>query len=415
MGGRAQSSLQAEGPFVERRETLHLDSGGTLTLRLLLQPDHVAHAPRIIEAARESLNQYSEWFSPYPHNLLTIVDRRWQSTNEDPVEVGAVPIRAHWLQPERSLTLEADVARGIARQWWGGVVQVEDRFLADGLAEYAQSRIVERIFDRRLQRMNYSLAEVRVFGGFVPWAIRTLRLDRQTLGIGRPAFRNDPAVDLRDARRSVRPAQAAKTAAALVTLERYLGWPALQRGLAATARTFAGKPMPMKAFASTMGDAADRDLSWFFDQVFSSRAVFDYSVDGLTNSPEADSRCGASSCYRSTVMLGRKGAAMFTGTSTPPVGDFESGRALSIEVTFADGQKIVDYWDGRASSKTLEYQSPSPVVSARIDPGRTLLLDVNALNNVLASPPASKRATLPWAVRWTTWLEDAMQTAAFFF
>jgi hypothetical protein len=114
-------------------------------------------------------------------------------------------------------------------------------------------------------------------------------------------------------------------------------------------------------------------------------------------------------------MLGRKGAAQFTGTSTAPVGDFESGRALQIEVRFADGQTLIESWDGRASSKTLEYQSASPVVSARIDPGRTLLLDLNVLNNVLTTPPSSKRTTLPWAVRWTTWLEDAMQTAAFFF
>jgi hypothetical protein len=90
-----------------------------------------------------------------------------------------------------------------------------DRYLADGLAEYAQSRTLERIFDRRHQRINYSLLETRWFGGLLPWAIRAARLDRQTSGLNRPVFRRHPGVDLRDPSPLVRPAQMAKSAAAI--------------------------------------------------------------------------------------------------------------------------------------------------------------------------------------------------------
>ena len=392
---------------VERQARIALASGATCDLTIQLQPDHVSQAARIEDAATEALNQYSEWLSPFPGNRLTIVDVRWDAP-EPAAQPGVVVVRARWLQPERALTLEAQVARGIARQWWGGLVHVEDRFLADGLAEYLQGRTVERIFDRRHQRTNYSLAELRVFGGLVPWAIRALRLDRETTGIGRAVYRRQPDIDLRDPADSARPAQMAKTAAALTTLERYLGWPVLQRGLQGAVRRYAGGSMSTRDFASTLGDAADRDLSWFFDEAFGKRTTYDYAVDELSSVEEA----GA---YRTTVVVARHGDALFTGTSQTPVGAFESGRALEIHVDFADGQTSVEHWDGRAPTKTLVFHGPAPATAARINPGRILLLDLHAINNSRTRVPAPAVASLPWSVRWTTWLQDALLSSAFFF
>lgn len=403
------------GAWVERQFPLTLTSGATCELRVWLQPDHAAHADRIADAAREALDQYSAWFTPYPYDRLTIVDVPWQSPEAATAIAGVVPIRARWLQPERSLTLEAQVARGIARQWWGTLVVMPDRYLADGLAEYAQSRTIERIFDRRHQRVNYSLLETRWFGGLVPWAIRAARLDRQTTGLNRAVFRRHPAVDLRDASAVARPAQMAKAAAAITTLERYLGWPALQRGLSAAARRYAGQTMTAAQFFEILDNAADRDLAWFVDQAFGQSSTYDYAVADLASVADATGACGAGPCYRTTVVLKRLGEAVFAGTSLAPVGPFESGRALEIEVRFADGQHSEDHWDGRAAEKTLVYHGPAPATWAGIDPAGILLLDVNRLNNSRTLAPASPTAALPWSVRWTTWLQDLLLSSAVFF
>lgn len=403
------------GAWVERQFPLTLTSGATCELRVWLQPDHAAHADRIADAAREALDQYSAWFTPYPYDRLTIVDVPWQSPEAATAIAGVVPIRARWLQPERSLTLEAQVARGIARQWWGTLVVMPDRYLADGLAEYAQSRTIERIFDRRHQRVNYSLLETRWFGGLVPWAIRAARLDRQTTGLNRAVFRRHPAVDLRDASAVARPAQMAKAAAAITTLERYLGWPALQRGLSAAARRYAGQTMTAAQFFEILDNAADRDLAWFVDQAFGQSWTYDYAVADLASVADATGACGAGPCYRTTVVLRRLGEAVFAGTSLAPVGPFESGRALEIEVRFADGQHSEDHWDGRAAEKTLVYHGPAPATWASIDPAGILLLDVNRLNNSRTLAPASPTAALPWSVRWTTWLQDLLLSSAVFF
>lgn len=403
------------GAFVERRFPLVLTSGARCELRLWLQPDHVQHAERIADAASEALDQYGAWFSPYPYDRLTIVDVPWRSPDEDRRIPGVVTIRARWLQPERSLTIEAQVAGGIARQWWGTLVAMPDQYLADGLAEYAQSRTLERIFDRRHQRINYSLLETRWFGGLVPWAIRAARLDRQTSGLNRAAFRRHPGIDLRDPSAAARPAQAAKSATAITTLERYLGWPALQRALSAAARRYTGQTMTAAMFFETLSDAADRDLSWFADQAFAPASTYDYAVADLTSVADETGACGRGPCYRTTVVLRRLGEAVFSGTSLPPVGPYESGRALEVEVRFADGQRSDDHWDGRAAEKTLVYHGPAPATWARIDPSRTLLLDINRLNNARTLTPPSAAATLPWSVRWTTWLQDLLLSSAFFF
>lgn len=403
------------GTWVQRQFPLTLASGATCELRVWLQPDHVAHAERIADAAREALDQYSAWFTPYPYDRLTIIDMPWQSPEIAPPGAGVVLIRARWLQPERSLTLEAQVARGIARQWWGTLIAMPDRYLADGLAEYAQARTLERIFDRRHQRVNYSLLETRWFGGLVPWAIRAARLDRHTGGINQAAFRRLPGVDLGAHSSELAPAQTARAAAAINTLERYIGWPALQRGLSGAARRYAGQTMTSAMFFATLGDASDRDLSWFVDQAFAPGVTYDYAVADLTSVADSSGACGAGPCYLTTVVLRRLGGGVFAGTSVPPLGPFESGRALEVEVRFADGQRSDEHWDGRAVEKTLVYHGPAPATWARIDPARTLLLDANRLNNARTLTQPSPAGTLPWSVRWTTWLQDLLLSSAFFF
>ena len=62
-------------------------------------------------------------------------------------------------------------------------------------------------------------------------------------------------VDLREADPSLRDARSAKVAAALLTLERYIGWPALQRGLSLASERFRGRTMSTDDFARTIGDA----------------------------------------------------------------------------------------------------------------------------------------------------------------
>jgi hypothetical protein len=385
-----------------------------VNITVQLNADHRRHEARIRDVATEAISQYSEWFGPAPFDRLT-VSTIAAGLEPRPEVPGQATIAAHWLQPDRSLTLEAAVAKAVAKQWWGVSIAIPEQSLSDGIAEYAQSRTLERVYDRRHQRLAYSTYEARYFGGLVPWAIRALRLDRQTAGIGRATYRRNPDVDLRGADRSLRDARSAKVAAALLTLERYIGWPALQRGLSLASERYRGRTMSTDDFARTIGDASDRDLSWFFNPLFKDASRWDYAVASLATEPRRDTQCGTGPCIRSTIVVERLGNAMFSGTAHPPSEGFESGRAIEIEMDFADGQKVTQRWDGRASSKTIVFDGPSPVTRASIDPRDVLALDLTRLNNTRTTAKVDTSALMTWSARWTVWLQDVLLTYAFFY
>ena len=386
-------------------------SAAAIEVTLQLHPDHRRHEARIRDAAGEAINLYVEWFGPAPFESLT-VETAPPGVLASADRAGRIALRPHWLQPERSLLLEAEIGRAIARQWWGTAITMPEQSLPDGIAEYAQSRTVEWIYDRRHQRLAYSTYETRYFGGLVPWAIRALRLDRRTAGIARSEYRHHADVDVRGTAPELRSARAARIAAGLLTLERYVGWPALQRGLSLAVERYRGRSMSADDFARTIGDAADRDLSWFFDPLFKSTATWDYAVTSIATEARPGTNCGNGSCVRSTVIIQRLGDAMFTGTAHPPSGDFESGRALEIDVEFADGQRAQERWDGRAASKTLTFDGPSAVVRASIDPREVLAMDLYRQNNTRSVAIVDTTTPASWSVRWTIWLQDLLLTHA---
>ena len=102
---------------------------------------------------------------------------------------------------------------------------------------------------------------------------------------------------------------------------------------------------------------------------------------------------------------------MFTGPRIA-FGDFESGRAIEIDVEFADGQKAQERWDGRAASKTLTFDGPSPVTRASIDPREVLAMDLYRQNNTRSVAIVDTTTPASWSVRWTIWLQNLLLTHA---
>ena len=380
-----------------------------------LHADHQRLAARLQAAADDILAQYTEWFGAPPADRLVIDTVPYQQART-PDQPGHAVVPLHWLQPDRSMLMEADLARALARQWWGVAVQVPDQFLADGLVEYAQARAVERIYDRRHQRVAYTTYEARYFGGLLPWAIRALRLERPTAGVNRGAYRRVPDIDVRSTDPAFAPARAAKVATALVTLERYIGWPALQRGLALAASWHRGRTMTAADFARTMSDASERDLSWFFDPLFNGPTRWGYAVESIAAEVQPNTRCGDVPCVRSTVVVRRDGNTPFPGTSHAPVGDFESGRAVELAFEFVNGETVEQRWDGRAEARTFVFDAPVPIVRASVDPRHVLMMDLRPADNRRSTQPEpADIGVVSWSARWTIWLQDLLMTHAFLY
>ena len=115
-----------------------------------------------------------------------------------------------------------------------------------------------------------------------------------------------------------------KTALWLNTMERWLGWPALQKILAAHFAAWQFKHPKPQDFFNVVNATAGRDHSWFFDQVYRSSNAFDYGVQDLTST--SDDRV-----YHTTVIARRYGEAIFP---------------VDVVVTFENGERVTERWDG---------------------------------------------------------------------
>jgi aminopeptidase N len=226
----------------------------------------------------------------------------------------------------------------------------------------------------------------------VPGVLRDFALGRESEGNRLAGYRRDAKSDAQSTP-SFRyfPATGAsitynKTALWLNTMERWLGWPVLQKIMATHfARWQFRHPKPDDFFA-TASEVAGEDLGWFFDQVYRSSNVFDYGVQSLASNRDGDR-------YRTRVVVRRHGEATFP---------------VDVLVTFANGDRVVEKWDGVDRWKLFAYDRPARAVSAQVDPDRVLLLDVNVTNNSWSldakRDPASRKGALTWMV----WLQDCL-------
>jgi hypothetical protein len=365
-------------------------------LRLLLQPEHAGQAGRHFDAARAALRLFGEWFGPYPYGHLTIVDPAYRSGADGMEYPTLVTAGTAWLVPGvvTASTPEEVTVHEIGHQWWQSMVgsnEVEFAWIDEGITTYATGRAMAEAFPE-------SYLEERYFGGLVPWAFTDIRLSRDTYWNRRagyllhpssdtpsnPSFRYHPATG--------RYISYNKTALWLHTAERWLGWSVMQRAL----RTFFERgrfshPRP-EAFFDALAEAASRDVTPFVDAVFRSSDVFDYGVESLRSAASGD-------MVRTSLIVRRYGEAVFP---------------VDIVVTFADGERVTERWDGRERWTLYTYDRLARAVSAEVDPERVLLLDVDFTNNSMTLAPRGREAATRWSLKWMVWLQDALLTWAFF-
>jgi hypothetical protein len=380
--------------YIERTARFDHNTLPSVEMRLLLQPEHLSQADRHFAATRATLQYYGEWFGPYPYGHITIVDPAFQSGAGGMEYPTLFTAGTRWLAPDRVTTPEAVTVHEAGHQFWYGIVgnnEFEDAWMDEGFNTFSTARTVAQAFDP-----NY--LAVRYFGGFVPWVFKDIVLTREESGDGLDGYRVDAKADPQAAPTyRYYPATSgsitySKTALWLNTMERWLGWPALQKVMSTHFERWQFRhPTPNDFFAVT-NEVLGRNLGWFFDQVYRGSNAFDYGVQDLKSVRDRDQ-------YRTTVVVRRYGEAIFP---------------VDILVTFKNGERVTEHWEGRDRWVLYTYDRPSQALSAEVDPNRVLLLDVNVTNNSRTLEPKRARAATKWSLTWMTWLQDHLLSWAFF-
>ena len=180
-----------------------------------------------------------------------------------------------WLAPAGSGSPEGVTVHEAGHQFWYGLVgnnEFEHAWMDEGLNTFSTARV--------LAEQPPWNATLRLFGGFVPWVLRDVPLERAD---------HDRLAGYRAVAESDAQATPSwrcnlgtggfitynKTAVWLHTLERLIGWPRLQRGLSLffTRHTFTH---PTPTTASRHSARVREDLTWFFDEVYRGSSTVDF-------------------------------------------------------------------------------------------------------------------------------------------
>jgi hypothetical protein len=383
--------------YVERHARFEHPSLPAVDMRLLIQPEHVGQADRHFDATRAALKYYGEWYGAYPYGHITIIDPAYQSGAGGMEYPTLFTAGTRWLQPERVGDPEDVAIHEAGHQFWYAIVgnnEFEDAWMDEGINTFSEARVMGTW-------NTPTRLSLRYFGGFIPYVFNDVITNRDFDWNRFAGYRRAAKSDAQSTP-SYRyyPGTGAaitynKTALWLNTMERWLGWPVLQRVLSTHFdRSKFRHPTPQNFF-DTANEVSGRDLGWYFDQVYRGSNVFDYGIQDLRSDKDGDR-------YRTLVAVRRYGEAIFP---------------IDVRVTFSDGQRVVEHWDGKDRWHLYTYERPQQAIAAETDPEHVLMLDVNVTNNSRTLKPLDAlgpRAATKWSLKWMVWLQDCLLSWSLF-
>ncbi len=363
-----------------------------VNIRLLMQPDHANQAQRHLDAAKVAVKYHEEWYGDYPFPNLTVVDPRRGARGAGGMEYPTLITAetAYGLFDGLRL-VELVIIHEFGHNFWYHLLasnEFEESWLDEGISSYTESRIMQEAYGAG--------SAINLFG---------IKLDDQQLQ--RAIYISNPSLDpiLRKAWEyysggSYEINSYQKPPTLLFTLENYLGTETMRRCLQEYVRRWRFKHPTTKDFIQVFNEISGQNLDWFFQQGLFSHVKLDYSVDqifsreiqkprgfdftmsGIDSVSEKTEKTDSKSSSDSTQADSnrRNETTMYASrVSVRRLGDFVF--PVEVLITFDNGEKIREHWDGRELWKKFLYEKPAKLVSATVDPDKKIWLDVNMINN----------------------------------
>lgn len=413
----------ASPDYLVREERFEEPGLPPIDMRLLILPEHLDQVERLFEAARAAFKRYGSWYGPYPYGHVTIVDPAYHSGAGGMEYPTLFTCGTRILNPSGGDSPESVTVHEAGHQFWYGLVgnnEFEHAWLDEGLNTFSTIRTLDAAYGPRLLVRRYLLppGETERREGLLPAVFPDIEVPRLLDRLRR--YR--PSADDADPREpsylyfpvTGRDITYSKTALWLGTLERHLGWRTLRDILSTFFRRFRFRHPTPEDFFSVANEVSGRDLSWFFAQVHGGSVTFDYAIESVASFPAEPEgmieRPGGlvyrerepereGTVYRTEVVVQRRGEGIFP---------------VDVLMVFEDGGEIRRRWDGTGRWTMFVEERPSRLRHAVVDPDRVLLLDLDYGNNSRLLEPAAALPALKWASKWMVWLQDLLETFAFF-
>ena len=370
-------------------------SSGTVKLRLLMQPGHMASAPRYMEALKGTLKKFDEWIGPYPYAQVTVVDPPHGGHAAGGMEYPTfITADTTWWMFDGFKIPELVVAHEFGHQYWYGMVatnEFEDAWLDEGINTYTECKIMDALYGRDVDFLNTRAATASERGTDRTGYIDVAELDPITRhGWQFLNYSSYGGISY------------SKTTLVLLTLEHIIGEQKVREAQHVYFERYRFKHPTGDDFINTVNEVAGQNLDWYWNQAVRGTQVLDYRILSASseradwaekNAPKKEKK--GKTEYISSVVVHRKGDFIFP---------------VALEVKFDNGQTIRESWDGQDRWHRFTWQKKAELISAEIDPDHAILIDRDRFNNSWLRDPDS-HATRKIADYWmllTQWFAQVL-------
>ncbi len=345
-----------------------------VSLRLLLQPQHVAMKDRYFAAARAALASLGLRLGPYPYGTVTLVDPPPDGMGsggmEYPTLVTLGTIDLDRISPRFGYGIaEVVTVHELAHQYWYGMVasnEVEASWIDEGFSSYFETKIIDDAYGSEWGpilglKLDY-------------WDFRRLSLLRplsDPVSLPSWSFRSEGSYGLNSYDRP---------ATVLAHLEGMAGPTPFARAVRACYERLRWRHPGTRdvehCLTTELSVALPESfLGTFFEQALHSTHRLDFAVERLRNLRIEAGESGASPAggfIRATADIVRRG---------------EFRHPVEIDFRFEDGSVRRLAWNGEARWERFRFDGQERLVSVEIDPRLTLALEAERLNNSATSEP----------------------------
>lgn len=403
--------------FVEFSETVQ-----DVKVRVLLQKDRRRQGQRHLDAVRIAIEYFQNWYGDYPYPNLTVVDPRRGAMGSSGMEYPTLITAGTFYGMPKGLRMpEMVIIHEFGHNFWYGMVasnEFEEAWLDEGINSFCEAEIIDdyylpanpmidllglKMTDRQMQRgqfLSFPDGDIVVQNAWDFYSSGSYGINCYM-----------------------------KPALMLKTLQNYLGKEKMQQIMRTYFDRWKFRHPTTEDFIRIANEVSNQDLNWFFDQALYSNATLDYKISNIfcrenkknkgydfdlsvseKDSLDSEVNQDSTALVKTDSLKDSSGTATkieepkiySSGVNVRRLGEFIF--PVEIEVIFANGDTIVEHWDGKALWKKFTYEKPTKLISAELDPQRKIPIDINFTNNSKSLESNSKGIN-KLAARWLFWMQ----------
>ncbi len=338
-------------------------------------------ADRYFRALKFCMKYLDTHLGPYPYPTISIVDPpihgMFTGGMEYPTLISSLSFT---FLPEGLRTPETLVMHEFIHQYFMQMVathEVEEPWMDEGFTTYWEGRILDEYLGQSSSMIDY-----------LEFHVGTKEFNRSEF-LANPLNQSGPNTlkSYEFQASAYGPISYNKTALWLQTLERMIGTPLMDKIWKSYFTTWQFRHPCRQDFIDVVNNLVisnskqfPEGMDWYFDQVIYGTSLCDYAITDITSTtllPPAGYITSLQDCqpqshdstqqlYNSNITIQRLEDMILP---------------LTVKVIFDDGTVLYDSLSGAQPVVNLEYLTPSPIISATIDPDTINYLDANLINN----------------------------------